>query len=232
MRRPGGWRGFTLLEAMVVVAIIAVVAALVVAGASGRRERGGLVGAAVELQALIHSARQNALATGFSTVVMVFPNFQNPSVPRGRGRVIVYEDQQGTLFSAAAPVNFGSYIPGAAAVAPRSRVIATVDLPDEVWVGPPDGQGGVLMPVPFERVPVGAACTFCGADRGAIAFNPKGEASFYAGNGPPAVLQGGSVSLYNPSSTNPGADVAANSATIRTVSIVAATGAVRVLKKG
>lgn len=229
MRRDGSRRGFTLLEMMVALAVVAVVAAMVVFGFGRQKARSGLAGATVSLQALLHGARQNALASGFPTVVMVFPGF---SASGGAGRVIVYEDHEGTLFNAAAAVDFGAYDPAVQAAGPLSLVIDTLDLPSEVAVGPPDGQGGsVLMPVPFDRVPVNGACTFCGADRGAIAFDVKGQATFYAGNGPPAFLQGGSISLHIP--PLPGvADTAANALAIRTVAVVAATGAVRVLKRG
>lgn len=231
MRRDGSRRGFTLLEMMVVVAVVGVVAAMAVFGFGRQKARSGLAGATVELQSLLHGARQNALASGFPTVVMVFPGFTT-SGGAAAGRIIVYEDHEGTLFSAAGPVNFGSYDPANVVAAPQSLILDTMDVPREVTVGPPDGQGGsVLMPVPFDRVPVNAACTFCGADRGAIAFDVKGQATFYVGNGPPAFLQGGSISLHIP--PPPGvADTAANALSIRTVSVVAATGAVRVLKRG
>lgn len=231
MKREGNQRGFTLLEMMVVLAVVAVVAAMVAFGFGRQRARSGLAGATVELHSLLHGARQNALASGFPTVVMVFPGFTT-SGGAAAGRIIVYEDHEGTLFNASAPINFGAYDPAVPAAGPQSLIIDTMDIPREVTVGPPDGQGGsVLMPVPFDRVPVNTACTFCGADRGAIAFDVKGQATFYAGNGPPAFLQGGSISLHiRP--LPPAADTAANALAIRTVAVVAATGAVRVLRQG
>jgi hypothetical protein len=213
---------------MVVVAVLLVVATTALLTFGRQRPRTRLTGAAAEMQALLHAARQNALSSGFPTVVMVFPAFSSSG---GTGRVIVYEDHEGTLFSAAAAVNFGTYNPATAVAGPQSLVVGDLDLPREVSVGPPDGQGSFIMPAPFDRVPVNAACTFCGADRGAIAFDVRGQASFYAGNGAPAVVQGGSLSIYNPSDT-PAADTAANATAIRTLTVVAPTGAVRVLKKG
>ncbi len=229
MGRTSDQRGFTLLEMMVVVAVIAVVATTALLTFGRQKPRSRLVGAAVELQALLHAARQNALSSGFPTVVMVFPGYSSSG---GAGRVIVYEDHEGTFFNATATVNFGSYNPATEAAGAQSLVLGDLDLPREVAVGPPDGQGGsALMAAPFDRVPINAACTFCGADRGAIAFDVRGQATFYAGNGAPAVLQGGSLSFYNPSDT-PATDTAANATAIRTVTVMAATGAVRVLKKG
>jgi prepilin-type N-terminal cleavage/methylation domain-containing protein len=224
--------GFTLIEMLVTVAIIGIVATMVTVGFGRQKPRARLSGTAAELQALLYGARQNALATGHPMVVMVFPSFAPPGAS-GTGRILVYEDGDGTFFSGAAPVNFGTYLPAAELAGPKSQVVTTMDLSREVAVGPVDGRGAAaVMPAPFDRVPITAACTFCAGDRGAIAFDPQGQASFYAGNGPPAFLDGGSISFYNPlDSGNPATDTAASVAEIRTIAIVAATGAVRVLRK-
>ena len=225
-------RGFTLLEMAVTVAIIGVVAAMVAFGFGRQKPRARLSGATIELQALLHEARQNALATGRLTVVMVFPAFR-ATADLGRGRFVVYEDGAGTFFTAGAPVSFGAFVPTSESTGPQSRIVTDMDLSREVAVGPSDGQGAAaVMPAPYGRVPITAACTFCGADRGAIAFNSQGEASFYSGNGAPTNAPGGSISLYNPSeATDPALDTAATVLEIRTLAVVAATGAVRVLKK-
>jgi len=225
-------RGFTLLEMMVTVAVIGIVATMVVIGFGRQKPRARLSGAAVELQALLHEARQNALATGRVTAVMVFPAFQATS-DFGTGRFVVYEDGAGTFFTAGGPVNFGAFVPDSGSVGPQSRIVTDMNLSREVAVGPSDGQGAAaVMAAPYGRVPITAACTFCVANRGAIAFNSQGQASFYSGNGPPLDVAGGSVSLYNPSeATNPALDTAATVPEIRTLAVVAATGSVRVLKK-
>ncbi len=224
--------GFTLIEMMVTVAIIGAVAALAIMGFGRQKPRAQLNGATTELQALLHEARQNALATGRLTVVMVFPAFR-ATADYGAGRFVVYEDGSGTFFTAGAPVNFGAFVPTSDAAGTRSRVVTDMNLARQVWVGPSDGQGAAaVMPAPFDRVPIGAACTFCVGDRGAIAFDSQGGASFYSGNGAPLAVAGGSVSLYNPSeATDPALDTAAIVPEIRTLTVVAATGSVRVRKK-
>ncbi len=225
-------RGFTLVEMAVTVAIIGVVAALVVFGFGRQKPRARLNGATTELQALLHEARQNALATGRLTVVMVFPAFQ-ASTEYGTGRFVVYEDGAGTFFTAGATPNFGAFVPTSEAAGTRSRVVTDLNLPRLVAIGPSDGQGGATaMPVPYDRVTTGLACTFCAGDRGAVAFNSQGQALFYQGNGAPLDVAGGSVSLYNPTeSGGPAADTAARVPEIRTLAVVGPTGAVRVLRK-
>ncbi len=225
-------RGFTLIEMAVTVAIIGVVAAMAVAAFGRQKPRARLNGATTELQALLHEARQNALATGRLTVVMVFPAFQ-ASTDFGTGRFVVYEDGAGTFFTSGATPNFGAFGPTSETAAARSRVVTDMDLPRLVAVGPSDGQGGATtMPVPYNRVGTGLACTFCAGDRGAIAFNSQGQAQFYSGNGAPLDVAGGSISLYNPSeSRDPATETAAGVPEIRTLAVVGPTGAVRVLRK-
>jgi hypothetical protein len=67
-------RGFTLIEAAVVMAIIIVLGGMAVSSFSRQRPRANLNSAASELQSTVHGARQQALATGHDVWVMVFPH--------------------------------------------------------------------------------------------------------------------------------------------------------------
>jgi prepilin-type N-terminal cleavage/methylation domain-containing protein len=222
-------RGFTLIEMMVTVAIILTVAAMIGFGFGRAKPRMRLNGSAAEFQSLVLSARQNALATGRTTVVMVFPTFQIVN-NTGVGRVVMFQDDPGTFFSATGALNFANY----SAATPQGNgehLLAVMDVSPTIAIGPPGKRTDTTMPQPFDRVPIDFACTFCAGDRGAIAFNVQGVASFYSAIGAPLTVDGGSVSFYTPSERNPAADTAANATEIRTVAVVAATGAIRSLKK-
>jgi len=186
-------RGFTLVEVAVVVAIIAVVAALAFSSVSPMRSRAKLQGSSAELSALLHNARQSALATGRHTVVMFFPDQANSE--GGVGRVVVYEDAASNFFAAASNPNFEGWdatkLPGGA-----SSLAGHLDLPVGVRFSLA-GLTAPTFPAPFAAV-TAAACGFCGTGgdhRGAIRFDSLGRAAFFDGNGAPIDLPGASVGL-------------------------------------
>jgi prepilin-type N-terminal cleavage/methylation domain-containing protein len=190
-------RGFTLIEVMVTVALVAIGAALVVWGFGSQKERERLRGTSLELRGALLQARQSALASGNRVVVMLFPDFVTDS-NGAQGRLIIYEDGDATFFNAAATVNFGGYDPASTAAGPRSQVVDTMDLPFLVSVGPADGWGpGTKAPAPYSAIALDKACAFCtGANsRGAIVFDPVGTVSFYDANGPALALPGAALSL-------------------------------------
>jgi prepilin-type N-terminal cleavage/methylation domain-containing protein len=193
-------RGFTVVELVTVVAIAAVLAALAYVSFGRLRPRARLADASNELVAIVHGARQHALATGNDVVVMVFPQFAGPD---STGRVVVYEDGDFALFNASATPNFGGYDAVTPQAGPRSEVLVTYDLPRSVVVGPAAGAGaGSAMPAPLAGIPIDVDCSFCatsGDRRGAIRFDPRGRATFHAANGVPLANQlGGTLSLVAP----------------------------------
>jgi len=185
VRRPRT-SGLTLIEMMVVLAVILIVAAAAGFGYASQRERQRLLGAAVDLHALVHSARQTALATGRQIVVMVFPD---TVVGTSVGRLLVWEqDQDFDFFDDAAPTSFESFNPISTPPYAGGEVLATLELPAGITFGPPTGYGGTA-PLP-SPIPLESDCTFClGADRrGAIAFDSAGTPTFHMGNGAGGVL--------------------------------------------
>jgi prepilin-type N-terminal cleavage/methylation domain-containing protein len=184
-------RGFTAIEMVTVLAIVATVGALAAIGLSRSRPRAGLATTAAELHALLRNARQNALNTGRPTIVIVFPSFQNPA--GGTGRVVVLEEPSATFFQeSASPDDFESYMPGEAPTG-NTEITSLLDLPRHVVVDLPAGDEITLSP-PYDRITV-EACGFCGGDRGAVRFDSKGRASFHSGNGAALDLWGSSLSL-------------------------------------
>lgn len=213
-------RGFSLLEVMVVVAIIAIGVAMVLWGFGGQRPRQRLLGTATELQALLHSARQNAMANGRRTVVAFFPAYRTPE---GTGRVLVVEDTMEQSFFVD---QFDALDPAKTATVTlgQSGVLGHLDLPAGVVFGPEDGQGSdATSPAPY-AIPLDEACTFCvgSGGRGAVAFDEAGRATFWAGNSRSPLADGfengGSVSLAS-----------GDLSEMRTLVIASATGTTRVL---
>jgi hypothetical protein len=202
---------------MLVVAIIAIIAALGVASMSRGRPRATFGGAGDEIQALLHGARLQALATGHSVVVMLFPAY-SPGAGR-TGRLIVVEDQAATLFVDGAAPNLNDYLPGTPAFgAPTSQQPTVYDLPEGVVFGPAAGRPLGTLAAPLAAVKVDKACTFCSTAtaRGAINFDERGRATFYSANGTPlAVGSGASFTLSSTQVTG-----------TRTLVVTTGTGAV------
>lgn len=187
-------RGFTMIEMAIVVAIIGIVTAMAWSTLSASRPRQSLSNAAAELQAIVHGARQQALATNHDVVVMLFP--AEPNRLGGTGRVVVVEDQNSSMFLDASVPNFGNYDAALPAFpAPLTQEPTVFDLPPGVTFG--TARAAALQP-PLDTVPIATGCTFCDAGqvRGAIRFDERGRATFYAANGAPlAAGTGQSLSL-------------------------------------
>ncbi len=199
-RRRAQAAGFTLIEMAIVVAVIAAMVAVAGPLLSRSRPRASLATTTAELQSFIHFARQSALASGDDVAVLVFPDWAQGG---RQGRLVIYRDGSPARdFFNAGAVRFDSYDPTVLNAGTRSAVIATMELPIGVTVGPVAGTG-VLPRAPFDKVKVDSFCSFCttaaGTRRGAIRFDAHGRATFY-GNAattetPVAVTGGASLSL-------------------------------------
>jgi prepilin-type N-terminal cleavage/methylation domain-containing protein len=177
MRRA---RGFTLIEMTVVIVILGILVMVGYPSLRRVRPRANLAGTAAELSALLSNARQNALATGNFTVVMVFPNTANKA--GGTGRVVVYQDPTFAFLSAASTPNFGTWDATKDSQAASSALIGSLNLPRGITFGFGDATAPTLA-APYAVTAAG--CNFCSTGagrRGAIVFDARGRARFYRGN--------------------------------------------------
>lgn len=222
-------RGVTLTELMVVLAVVAIVAAIASNRMTRSRPRASLIGSTVELRALLHQARQQALVSGADVAVLVYPGVSGQA--DSLGRVVVYQDALFNFFNAASAVHFGAYDPIALGGATdaggnfKGEVIETHDLPKGVVFGPASGMGtSATLPAPFNTIPVTKECSFCvgtgAARRGAVVFDHRGRARFYGADGPPMVVDGGSLSLTT-------AELQGATPLVRLVAITATTGSLQ-----
>jgi prepilin-type N-terminal cleavage/methylation domain-containing protein len=216
-------RGFTLIEAMVVMATIGIIAGLGLPAIFRQRPRAHLASATAELQSVVHGARQQALATGHDVWVLVFPDYVSGE---GTGRVIVYEDGNYDFSVTNSPggVDLDRIAPATPASANLSRVVTTLDLPTGVTFGTGGGSPAALSK-PLDGIDVSKGCSFCGTlgdHRGGIRFDSRGRATFYGSTGIPLVTPGAALNLT----------AAPSVSGQRTLIVTPTTGAVRLLVNG
>lgn len=224
--------GFTLIEVAIVLAIIAILAAAAGSSFVRSKPRADLANAAAELHALLHQARQSALATGTPVAVLVYPGHTPDGAARSKGYFIVYRDACFDFFSArsACGLSFADYDPAVLKAGGASEVLDTMTLPAGIAVGPATGMGAsASLKAPLQGVSVNVACSFCGTKGGAVQFNPRGQATFFSLTGntvtPQPTAAGASLSL--------GYDAAVTDVTgQRTLVILSGSGAVEALNAG
>lgn len=229
-------RGFTLVELAIVVVIILVLGALAFAALQRARPRATFDGVASQVHALVHGARLHALASGATVYVIVFPSYRGAG---SQGRIVVMQDAQPPALSfvdSKADLNLDNYKPETpgfplhAAGAPDTddgKVLDTLDLPQGVSFGPATGLGVASPAFPYSSIATNVACSFCGADRGAIAFDARGRATFYSAAGAQAGdTNGASFSIYAPDLGT------ASDPAVSTLVITRITGALRTFRHG
>lgn len=192
-RRPAG---YTLIEMMVVVAILGIIATLGWVSVRNLRPRARLTSTALEIQATIQAARKQAMSHGRDVLVMVFPD-ATAGASTGTGRVVVVLDQDGGF--AAGTGNAPTFCdwqvgtPGFGA-ARKGEILSTVEFPSGVVAQPP--LTPVTLAYPYNAVgTITLDCSFCGgtgaARKGAIRFNSQGRADVLPACGTPVPLTTG-----------------------------------------
>lgn len=189
-------RGFTMVEVGVVIAIVAALLALGYPLMRRTRPRAEMAGLSTELHAIVHRARQEALARGRDVAVLFYPDAITSS---GTGLILVVADDTGGFMAGAVPagnLDYCTMTPGLPAPS-----LDRIYLPVGVTIAAPPRTPS--YPFPFSLVPTPTGgCSFCngtvpgGGTRGAIRFDGRGRATFYGNCGLPGDHpNGGSVAL-------------------------------------
>jgi prepilin-type N-terminal cleavage/methylation domain-containing protein len=173
--------GYTLIELVVVLAILGVLVGLSMVAYTEVGRRGALQNAAFDFQGVLSSARTRAVSRGYPVWVLVFPTFSRTAKTGGLGSFAVVEDQNGTYLRIAQAVMSSE-------VADLEGVTQVTYLQDyskkarfeALTPGRTD-----LFGAPFKGLSV-QTCSFCsgaGYPRGAVVFFPDGGARFVDGDG-------------------------------------------------
>lgn len=174
-------RGFTLLELIAAVGIIATLAALSYASLDRMLGRAQARGAYQELVAAMQQARDEALIRGVPTVFRIVPS--SPSTP-----------DQGLSFRGFVDPrsDFDFATPGASNSA--FTLLSQGELPPSLSFD--DQVGSVTLPAPYSKVPTSGTCSFCETNGEAIiVFGSDGSARL--GSTPGAHPLGGSLALVD-----------------------------------
>ncbi|ATB35654.1 methylation domain protein [Cystobacter fuscus] len=182
-QRPGG---FTLVEVLVVMAIIGVTTGLALVAYEAVGRRGALQSAAFELQGVLSTARTRASSAGHPVWVVFYPAGGRGTLSTGKGAFLVVEDRQSV---------FARNPRGLFALPFTVDVMGSTGSVSAIYYLDDHGKKvrfGALTPgitdafgAPFLGLAV-QTCSFCaGTDSpsGAMGFYPDGSARFVDGTG-------------------------------------------------
>lgn len=175
-------RGFTLLEMMIVLAIVGVITAMAVATYSGIGRRAAPQNAAYDFSSALSQARSRAAERNANVWVVIFPG-AGRSGAAGNGAWVMYEDYSLTFGLAS------NTTPESIVDSGNSRVLERKFLDDYAGKNAKFGVGQsgtaayqATIGAPFPSTATPNACNFCSdsgaAARGAIVFSPDGNARF------------------------------------------------------
>lgn len=213
-------RGFTLLEIMIVVAIIGILASMSIATMEEGRSRTAPRNAAAELSAAISLAKNRAMERGSDVWLIIYPNRSTDLTTAGNGAWFLYDDADVNFGvtgvkdcdgTAGSTCNYETFLPPNKIHPPPISATSFDKLLDSSYFDQAAkknvkfGNGSdttVVWGEPFAtalNAAVAKDCTFCTgtgiARRGAIVFNGDGAARFVDGSGNPQYVSAGGMSI-------------------------------------
>jgi prepilin-type N-terminal cleavage/methylation domain-containing protein len=181
----GRTRGFTLLEVLLVLAILGVLTGMAVVAFDAVGKRGALQNAAFDFQGAMMSARTRAMSRGYPVWVVLYPDANRTGLTEGLGAFIVVEDYAGSFASDPAKLFELKLQTNGVSAGLVSAVYFLEDYNKKVrFETLTPGRVG-LFAAPFQAL-AAKTCSFCTSaahTAGAIGFMPDGSARFVDGQG-------------------------------------------------
>ncbi len=212
-------RGFTLLEMMVVVAIIGIVSAMSVSTFIQLGAKNATQNAANDIYSTLQAMRSRSTQRGTDVYAIVYPTYRKTGLTTGTttggpGAIFFYEDSDGDFMTGSGScngssecswLNFNPPVDVRSAPTERDRFLQAIFLDDYPKANVRFGKElSKEYGVPFKALdtPASAAgCSFCDGERGATVFS-DGQALFFDAAGVMQPIRVGGFALQgvsNPS---------------------------------
>jgi len=191
-------RGFTLLEILVVLAILGVLTGMAVVAFDAVGRRGALQNATFDFQNAMMSARTRAVSRGYPVWVVLYPKANRAGLNGGLGAFIVVEDRNSEYMRTPSGL---FALPLVTNVVGETGTVSAVYFLEDYnkkvrFETLTPGRVG-LFSAPFQTL-AAQTCSFCSdtaSMAGAIGFFPNGSARFVDGRGDYASATNQSMAL-------------------------------------